>query len=177
MKMLIVLSLMLAVLAFGNTAGACPLGVCMGDSIKPDKGWNPTGFGVEKRLYRGELDKGDTALTFLWIEGTRKHGACSVAIRPLRAGSEDDIGRRLERKYGRPASFEPATTVSALAMLWVLSGNPDKIARIFLYDRGLQYVFENHTECEKGKEATRKAREAAREAAEKARSKRIDAEL
>ena len=188
--MRVVLSLLLAVLAFGTTAGAGPLGVSMGDSINPKEGWTE-GYGVEKRLYSGALQTGST---FISIEGTLEHGACSVEVRPLLYRYAGDIGGRLERKYGRPFSAEseiPGVLVSEA--LWVLSGNPDRIARIQLsrfaeFDIGLKYFFENYTECEKAKDAGEKAaREAARkvkeavenakEAAEKARSRRIDAEL
>ena len=51
MKMLIALSLMLAMLTFGNTAAACPFGLCMGDPIKPDGGFLPNGKGAEERKY------------------------------------------------------------------------------------------------------------------------------
>ena len=45
MKVLIVLWLILAMLAFGNTAGAGPLDVSMGDGITLKGGWNPEGYG------------------------------------------------------------------------------------------------------------------------------------
>ena len=54
MKMLTALCLMLALLAIGNSvSAACPFRVCMGDPIKPDKGWGPKGYGSQALEYKG----------------------------------------------------------------------------------------------------------------------------
>ena len=73
MKVLLALALMMALLAIRNTAAACPLGVCMGDSLNPNKGWDAHGLGIEVRKYKGNLP-----FDAIGVQGTRKGGACGV---------------------------------------------------------------------------------------------------
>ena len=80
MKRLLALALMLALLTIGNTAVACPLGVCMGDPLTPVR-WNAGGFGFEEHEYRGTLP-----FRVIRIEGTRDGGACAI-------GAAEDILR------------------------------------------------------------------------------------
>lgn len=167
MKMLIALSLMLAVLAFGNTAGAGPFGVSMGDSIKPKGGWNAKGYGEQTRKYEGSLP-----LDLLTLAGTREHGVCSVdasfhgAFRVVLK----DLRKQLGEKYGKPSwdkyldydtPFSDIGISLEVVNFWDLSGNPDKIARILLGKKSLTYLLDNYSECEKAKEAGRKANTAA----------------
>ena len=167
MKALLALALMLPLLAIGNTAAACPLGVCAGEPIKPnflDGGWDAYGFGIEKREYKGSL-----GFDVIYIEGTRKGGACRVKGYGL---AENPLRRRLERKYGPPVLHDRSPRTGGSLVVWRLDKNPNKIAEIIL-DGRLEYRFENYHECEKAKEAAKKAEEAAK----KAKSKRKDAEL
>lgn len=161
MKALLALALMLAL---GNTAAAGPLGVNMGEPIKPDKGWDDYGRGFEFRPYEGPFSfKPENIL----IEGTQKSGACSLSVRFDNHEVLKDLWTRLTIKYGKPSIS------GSKHRRWVLSENPDKIVNIYLDNRMLYYQFENHQECEKAKEAAKKIEEAA----EKAKSKRMDAEL
>ena len=163
MKTLLALALMVALLAIGNTAAACPLGVCMGDPFEPAFiGWDAYGYGIGSREYKGSLP-----FRFVIIRGTRKSGACESKVL-IENRDFNDMRARLRRKYGRPSSSKPKF------YQWVLSENPDKIVKITLEVdklgwRQLEYRFENYHECEKAKEARRKD--------EEAKSRRMDAEL
>ena len=170
MKWLLALALMVAL---GNTAAAGPFGVSMREPIKPNVGggWDDYGYGIERREYQGSLP-----FPFIYIEGTRKGGACGVSVLFDNHGDFKDLWTRLTRKYGKPSIF------AHNFLEWVLSENPDKITEIVLMvntkaktdlNRMLRYRFENHHECENAKEAARKAEEAA----EKAKTKRKDADL
>ena len=148
MKMLIALSLMVAMLAIGTHAAAGPLGVSMGDSIKPDKGWNQGGFGAESREYKGTFP-----FLNVFVEGTREGGACSVRVKMRGSGEYKNLRDRLVGKYGEPSSE------GLHEARWSLSGNPDRIRSIVLWiEKGtivayLQYRFENHQQCEKARES------------------------
>ena len=108
MKMLIALSLMLSMLAFGNTAAAGPFGVSMGDPIKPTEGWTAQGFVTEAREYKGTLP-----FEAIFIEGTRKGGACLVRLNGVTSSRESALSeyavlrKMLIGKYGKPGKEEP----------------------------------------------------------------------
>ena len=101
MNRLIALLLIVALLAIGNPAAAGPLGVNMGDPIKPSKGWDTFGFGVERRKYEGDLPFEEIIL-----EGTREHGVCSLMALDWEGRSDKDeydkIYNLLWGKYGKP---------------------------------------------------------------------------
>ena len=174
MKRLLALALMLALLAIGNTAAAGPLGVNMGDPLKPDKGWPANGIGIETRKYKGSLP-----FDRIEIEGTRDGGVCvvrairlSFALEPESLTPEIpevvrirriiyarehyvDLKALLLRKYGKPSSEVQDET------WWGPLKNKDKISSIVLWIdyryregnrvaiRSLKYFFENHSQCEK----------------------------
>ena len=167
MKMLMGLALMLAMLAFGNTAGAGPFGVSMGDPIKPKDGWSPGGYGSEWRDYKGAL-----GFNYVIVSGTREGGACQVAAasfveRKHAVNSYQNLKESLSRKYGKPSAEEQDQTI------WVPSEKLDKISAILLkiddapasaatvfgladlYPRVVfvRYDFENHGQCEKARES------------------------
>lgn len=149
MKMRIALSLMLAMLAIGNTATAGPFAVSMGDTFRPDKGWNQGGFGAASREYKGTFP-----FRSVFVEGTREGGACAVRADMWGTDEFKNLRDRLARKYGEPSSERQHEA------RWSLSGNPDKIRSIVLWiDEGwidvvyLQYRFENHQQCEIAKES------------------------
>lgn len=173
MKTLLALALMVALLAIGNTAGAGPFGVSMGDPIKPNvDGWGANGLGTEDRKYKGSLP-----FDIIFIEGMQKGGACQVRA-VGRASSRESALQRYERlrvglvdKYGKPGKEEPkagwfgrrSSSDDRTARWWPKS-NPDKIKAIVLwivraksgthldnYVMVLQYFFENIQECEKAK--------------------------
>ena len=96
MKGLLVLALLVALLAIGNTAAAGPFGVNMGDPLKPDRGWNAKGYGSQSRKYKGpkphfDPDSGHRHIfetiihlplifDVITLEGTREHGVCRVIL-------------------------------------------------------------------------------------------------
>ena len=160
MKALLALALMVTLLTIGNTAAACPLGVCMGDPLKPDDGWNVNGYGWETREYKGK-----SPFYGIVIDGTRKGGACAVrgergiGARGLDV-TFDPIRELLIDKYGRPTHSE--VFVGTAEWIWRLSRNHDKIKVIELHLRqggtlsgsivfnySLTYRFENYHECKK----------------------------
>ncbi len=150
MKGLLALALMVALLAIGNTAAAGPLGVSMGDPLKPDEGWNQGGFGAESKEYKGTFPFYE-----LSVEGTRDGGACAVMAVGWKEARETykNLRERLSRKYGEPSSEGQHDAG------WRLRGNPDKISSIALWFKSslfstvhLQYRFENHLQCQNAKE-------------------------
>ena len=155
MKRLLALALMVAL---GNTAAAGPLGVSMGDPLKPDGGWSGGGGGFEEREYKGTLP-----FLVIRIEGTRDGGACAIGAggeitRKDKALSNYDYLRSLlVDKYGEPDKEEPKEYPEAR---WLnFDPNPDKIDKIVLHtikrdtfgaQTLLMYWFENYIpECRK----------------------------
>lgn len=170
MKVLLALALLAALLAIGNTAAACPLGVCMGDPIKPLEGWDAQGLGIELRPYKGTLP-----FEVILIKGLRKGGACTSAAAG-RASSRDNALRQYKKlrkllvdKYGKPDKEEPKpglfgrpSSSEDPESWWFQESNSDKIEELSLtvfreksgthldnYVFRLQYFFENIAECEK----------------------------
>ena len=151
MKALLALALMVALLTIGNTAAAGPLGVSMGDPLKPDEGWNQGGFGEESKKYKGSFP-----FSMLFVEGTRDGGACAVMAVGVGGALETykNLRERLSRKYGEPSSEGQHDAG------WRLSENPNKISSIALWFKPsssfstvhLQYRFENHLQCQNAKE-------------------------
>ena len=158
-----------------NTAAAGPLGINMGEPIKPNdgNGWTAQGYGLEGREYKGSLGLG-----FIFIEETRKGRACSVvgdlifSSRESALSGYKNLRARLVRKYGEPDREEPkvglfgrqSSSKDAQA-LWGPKLNPDNIREIALwvikeksgtqldnYVMVLKYFFENYDECRKAKE-------------------------
>ena len=163
MKGLLALVLMVALLAIGNTDAAGPLGVSMGEPIKPDKGWDSRGYGTEEREYKGSL-----RFRGMHIEGTRKGGACGIVayLRPPVSKSFPNFRDRLEGKHGRP--YRVRVFDHDRKAEWRFAENPDKVAKIILSYKTLEYRFENYHECEEDPEKAK----AMMEAAENAKAKR-----
>ena len=155
MKSLLALAL---TVALGNTAAAGPFGVSMGDAIKPDDGWNARGYGRETREYEG-----DREFDTITLEGTRKHGVCSVTLRGGKRGEGDFhlLIFELERKYGKgssafssdPPLYDGGISFPTIlgSASWNLSRNPDNIKEIAVTmttsTLWLSYKFENDYEC------------------------------
>ena len=170
MKALLALALIVALLAIGNTAAAGPLGVSMGEPIKPLEGWDAQGLGFEVRPYQGTLP-----FDMIAIQGLRKAGACtSMAIG--RASSRDNALQQYNKlrgvlvdKYGKPDKEEPGpgwfgrrSSSEDPDSWWFPESNSDKIEQLNLtvfrdksethlnnYVFRLQYYFENYDECRK----------------------------
>lgn len=173
MKMSMALALMLAVLAFENMATACPLGVCMGDTFKPYKGWSPGGYGERGREYQGVLGLG-YMVGYMVVRGTRADGACMVEASTYRDSRENYVNLKegLLRKYGKPSSevqdetwWIPSTRSSPM--------HRDKISSMVLsiddtLHKGtlgpsvhLKYSFQNIRQCEKARKPQRRPNKAA----------------
>ena len=156
MKVLTALCLMLALLAIGNSvSAACPFGVCMGDPIKPDKGWGPKGYGSQALEY-----KGATPLDFVVKEGTREHGTCMVWAAHYYTNEDQAESAFVQAfsafkiRYG----FDPKQAIRfTTGIVWSVSSNPDKIASIRLEAQQdnttipwvvvSRFFFENADEC------------------------------
>ena len=156
MKVLTALCLMLALLAIGNSvSAACPFGVCMGDSIKPDKGWGPKGYGSQALEY-----KGSTPLDFVVKEGTREHGTCMVWAAHYYT-NEDRAESAFVQAFSafkiRYGFDSKQATRFRSGVAWSVSSNPDKIASIRLEAQQdnttipwvvvSRFFFENAGEC------------------------------
>ena len=132
MKALLTLTLMVALLTIGNTAAACPLRVCMGGSIKPDKGWGAGGRGVEYRQYKGTLP-----FRGILIEGTRDGGACAIgaggdtSTRDKALSSYDHLRSLLVDKYGEPDKEESREGASELDIFSILEPDRKKRKEMF----------------------------------------------
>ena len=160
MKRLLALALLVALLAIGNTAAAGPLGVSMGDPIKPNKGWDARGYGTEEREYKGSLP-----FSSIHIQGTRKGGACGIFVNlPYDGLPFNNIRDRLEGKHGRP--YRVRVFDSEKKAEWRFTENPDKVAGLILSYKTLEYRFENYHECEEDPEKAKAMREAAKKAVE-----------
>ena len=166
MKGLLALALLVALLAIGNTAAAGPLGVSMGEPIKPNvRRWDAKGLGIEMREYKGNLPFDAIA-----VRGTRDGGACQVVAgwsessrKEAFEGDSKKVFRLLTDKYGEPDKRD--ADEKSLSIRWFLSGsnpNPDSIHEILLRFSDLKpekveivltYYFKNYDECKKAEAA------------------------
>ena len=168
MKGLLALALMVALLAIGNTAGAGPLGVNMGDPLNAR--WDAKGLGIEMREYKGDLP-----FDAIVVRGTRDGGACqvvagwSVSSREAKQALDRDLFKKilplLDDKYGEPDEKEVSEAQKRISMRWFLSGsnpNPDSIHEILLsisepkpekVEIVITYYFKNYDECKKAEAA------------------------